>query len=394
MAHAWFAASASSRWLQCGASAVIDTSRLPREYKPAADRGTALHAISETLLRGGHDDLPEGLHPPDGEAVMEYVNYVRSLPGEKWYELSSMFIDQCGGTSDCVAVYEEDGAWYLHTVDAKFGSWMVDPRENTQMIIYALGCLRDLGVLYDFDAIRMTIAQPACGDPRTWELDVAEAVRWGRMIAERVNAVMEGDAEFNPSPEACKWCPGRTLCPAKAAFGKASAKLQFAVDYEDPEPEHYEEGVAIMALLDMDPGDWTWAQKMRVAEMAELWSKTIKATVRQLVLDDPKAVPGFKAVEGQRKQEWDGDDGRKAAKEFLEREGKTEQEIYTDPVFVSPNKAKGLFTGKGSGVKKKKLDEFITRQPGAPTVVPESDSRPAIDKKAIARAQFADDPEE
>lgn len=390
MSHSWFAASASSRWLQCGASAVINTSRLPREYKPAADRGTALHAISEDLLRGGHSDLPSGLSPADGEAVMEYVDYVRSLGGEKWYELSTMFVDQCGGTSDCVAVHDGE---LLHVIDAKFGTWMVDPVENTQMIIYALGCLRHLGVLYDFKRVRMTIAQPACGDPRSWEIGIKDLVHWGRVIADRVTAIMEGDAEFNPHPDTCRWCPGRSICPAKAAFGKVAAKQQFDDSNYGEEPDDQGDALELLEILDGDPDDWTWEQKKRVADMAGAWVKAVEGQIKGMLLQG-EDVPGFKVVEGQRRRDWKGDEGKKSAKKYLEDEGFDESQIYTDPKFVSPSQAEGLFTGKGSGDKKSAMKGWIKKNKGAPTVVPASDSRPPIDKKMLAKQEFDADVEE
>ncbi len=394
-AHSWFAASASSRWLQCGASAVIDASHLPPEHKPAADRGTMLHAISEEILREGHDDLPSGLSPPDGEAVMQYVDFIRGREGVKFYEITSTFVPHCGGTSDTVVV-QPDGET-LEIIDAKFGSWYVDPFENTQLLIYALGVVRELGaVLYDFKRVRVTIAQPACDNYRSWPIDIDELERWGKMISDRVAAIMDGDAEFNPGVETCKWCPGKTICPAYAEFGRASAKQQFDDDYFESadDPEHHDEEVtAVMAILDMDPLDWTWAMKMQVAELASAWAKTIENAVKQMVLDDQDSVPGFKAVEGNRSQFWSD---KKGAKKYLEQEGFDESEMYTDPEpeFLSPSKAKSLYKGKGSGAKKKELDEFIGRAPGSPTVVPESDSRPALSKKAVAKKEFDDDPTE
>ena len=395
-AHAFFSASGASRWLKCGASAVIDTRHLPEEYKPAADRGTRLHAISEAWLR---DDVepPAGLDPPDREAVEAYVDFVRARSGRKFYELTTQFVGDvwggdfilCGGTADTVLIYNQEKL--LEIIDAKFGSWYVDPTDNDQLTIYALGVLRRFAAVFDFEDVDLTIAQPACDNFRTCRVGVDALESRGREIRARVEAIMAGDAEFNPGEETCKWCPGRTICPAFAEYGKAAARAEFDDDVvrggllHDSSKAHEKASV-----LHIDPLDWTWGQKMRVAELAGSWAKMVKDTVKRMVLDDPEAVPGFKSVEGRRSKSWDGDEGKKAAKNYLEAEGFGETDIFTEPVFVSPAAAEKLFRGKGSGTKKKELSEFVKVSAGAPTVVSESDSRPAIKKGDTAREEFSD----
>lgn len=399
--HAFFPASGASRWLRCGASVIIDTRHLSEEYKPAADRGTRLHAVAEEWLRADVETIDDaaGLSPPDFEAVEAYVNFVKARPGKRYYELSTDIIPDvkgvCGGTSDCVVLYP--GGKILEIIDAKFGSWFVDPKDNKQLVIYALGVLRRFAAVYDIDTVALTIAQPACDNFRTWSLSVEELKRIGEGIIHRVSAIMQGDAEFEPDEETCKWCPGRTICPAFAEYGKAAARAEFAEDTEYGKWPSSDEGLVETRweseILDKEALDWTWSEKMVVAERAASWAKMVKDTVKQMVLEDPDAVPGRKVVEGKRSRDWDGDEGKKAARDYFMREGFGETDIYVgEPSFVSPAQGEKLFKGRGSGAKKKELGEFIKSFPGAPTVVPESDSRPALNRKGQARKEFEEPP--
>lgn len=390
MSHAWFAASAASRWMKCGGSTVIDTRHLPREYKPAADRGTALHAVAESCLRGGHDDLPAGLSPPDAEAVMECVRDVRSKPGTKFYEIESQFVPQCGGTSDAVIIHPDGET--LEIYDHKFGSWYVSPADNSQLKIYGLGVLRKFSQLYDFKRVILSIGQPACDNFTSWPISVDDLEAWGANVKARVEAIKDGDAEFSPDEETCKWCPGRNICPARASYGRAAARDQFAD--EPVADELLEDGAALAAIaeecgiLDMDPLDWTWTHKMIVAARAKAWAKDIEDHVRQMVLKDPASVPGFKAVEGRRTRQWKDEEQRAEAERFMDENGIGPLWTTPEPAFVTPGGADALIKGKGSGALKKSLKDFQSHVAGAPTVVPESDSRRPIDRKGEAKDQF------
>lgn len=386
--HSWFAASAASRWMDCGASAVIDSSAVPEEEKPAAARGTLLHQISEEILMKELDSPAFGyLERADAAAVMEYVDFVRGIDGYHFYELHTMFIDDCGGTSDAVIIHKNGTT--LEIVDAKFGRVYVDPKENKQLMLYGLGVAQEFESLYDFDEVILTIAQPACDNFTSWTISMEDLLEWGERFEEKVLAIKDGNADFNPSEEACRWCDGRTICPAYASFGQASAREQFKDVSDDSELEHEDELKAVNQLLDLDPTEWTWAQKAIVADLAISWGKMVNSTIEQMVIKNGDAVSGFKQVRGRRgNRQWDGDAGKKRLVSFLLSEGFEEDTIFADPVIISPATADSLFRGLDSGEKKERIAECTKRAQGRTIVVPVSDNRPAIDPVADARDQF------
>jgi hypothetical protein len=334
-------------------------------------------------------DLPAGLSPPDAEAVKEYVEFVNALVEEHdallYVEQKCVFIPDCGGTSDAVLIYVDDGRFVLHIVDAKFGSWYVSPFKNSQLRIYALAAYERFGVLYDFDLVRMTIAQPACENFTTDEMEIEDLLEFGEYVKTRVEDIKSGDAEFNPEPETtCRWCPGKSICPGLAEYGKVSAREQFGiVDEEDEELE---------GVLQVSPEEWTWADKMEVAKLAMSWAESVVNTVKDMVLSDPSSVPEYKAVEGRRTRKWASDEVKEEVEAYLTKNGVEPGAVYvTKPetkTFVSPSQAEKLFKGRGSGALREGLGNWIDYDVGAPTVVPVGDSRPALDRAAQARREF------
>ena len=132
--HALLAPSSSSRWLRCPAS-VIWTARAPQgESSPFAQEGTWAHALAERYLLAGLNGKPDdevmftdaevaeivkaGLDPDDFvPPVMEYVTYVRSIPGmllpEQELDLDSITGESgARGTSDAVII-DESGEMHI-----------------------------------------------------------------------------------------------------------------------------------------------------------------------------------------------------------------------------------------------------------------------------------------
>lgn len=395
-----FNASAADRWMYCGGSVVVDTSHLPVEDKPHADRGSLLHKVSEVLLRDGDGEPLSRLCEPDQDQVQAYVDFVSDLDGEKTYEACFYWM---GGRAfvDCLIVRDlPTGGHELEIIDAKFGTWYVSPFKNYQLGIYGRVALQELGALYDFERVRLTIAQPACDNFSSWPrreqpgMPVDEFLEWSRAMPDRVDEIKGGDAEFAPDPDnACKFCRAKSICPGLAEYGKAAAREQFAgVDWaDDSDPS---EEIQAVAVLDRDSIEWTWENKMEIAKNAIAWANATMAEVKAMLLDDPDSVPGFKVVEGRKKRDWSSEGGKSDAADFVKEQGFTEDDCWTDPQpeFKSPAQLEKLFKGKGSGDKKEALAKFQVKHPGTPTIVPESDPRPAMDRLAEAKNQFREEP--
>ena len=378
-AHAIFAPSSASRWWTggCSASTVIDVSALRQPPKPAADHGTMLHAVAEKMLRE-NGDAPDALTPPDRRSVQRYVDYVRGRPGRKLYEFKSeIFPGLCGGTADAVIILEDGET--LEVVDYKSGSGFVDPTENPQEIIYAGGVVRKLRLLgYTFKRVMLTIVQPALDHVASWTTSVEDLETWVAGAIEAVERVLDGRVEFNATDENCKFCLAVSICPEYSAKRAAAARDDFRQ----------------FGLTEL-PEEPTWGERLRLVPFLRKWCEAVEAQGKNLALTG-NPPDGFKVVEGRKGNRSWTEEGKRKAVEFLTRLGFGELEIFTEPEFLSPTKAEELLKDKAADKadlteKKAALAEFWAEgKKGAPTLVPESDSREAIDKAEIARRDFAE----
>lgn len=66
----------------------------------------------------------------------------------------SAYVPDGFGTGDCIIIADE----VLTVIDFKYGkNVLVSAKNNSQMMLYALGALDMFGILYDFREIRMVI---------------------------------------------------------------------------------------------------------------------------------------------------------------------------------------------------------------------------------------------
>ena len=126
-------------------------------------------------------------------------------------------------------------------------------------------------------------------------------------------------------------------------------------------------------------------------QLAKAWENTAAAKVL-----NGEEVPGFKAVEGRKGNRFWED--RRGAVDTMTGWGLDEKDIYTDPVLISPAQAekKASASAKGgpkalAGERKGELAEFWSEgAPGPPTIVPEDDQRPGINREELAKRDFAE----
>ena len=143
-AHARLSASRTDRFMQCPGSYRLE-SLMP--YEPAGEAaaiGTAIHELSEIILRGA--EIPIGTDPDHISMAQGYANFINTLVENPRKKLIEVNLDEglkslhpaLGGTADAVLV---DGD-HLHVVDLKTGRVAVDATDNKQLLTYALGAMR------------------------------------------------------------------------------------------------------------------------------------------------------------------------------------------------------------------------------------------------------------
>ena len=393
--HALLAPSASSRWLRCPAS-VIWTSRAPRgESSAFAQEGTWAHALAERYLRAGIDGTPDsevrftdeevtaivaaGLDPDDFRGpVMEYVSYIRSIPGmllvEQELDLEPITGEKgAKGTSDAVVI---DEAGEIHICDLKYGRGeQVEADHNSQLAIYAGAAIAAFGFMADIKIVNLHIVQPRLAHTVVWTapLDVFEPfledIRKGAAKALRLfEAVGEGtpaDCNYHPGPEACRWCCFRGRCGALAGYALTSAGMQLP-DSIKPKLD----GEAIAALLSR-------------IDLIQSWIKELGNTAHDALLAGEK-IPGYKLVEGRAGPRKWSDEGK--AEKML-KGWKVPAEARYVKSLISPTAAEKLVKLKTLTEDQwRDLNSVIIREPGKLTVVPEYDKRPAVSGKPEAEA--------
>lgn len=381
--HAHLSASSSARWLTCTPSAQFGL-EFPDsgETSDFAKEGTAAHALAEIKLKYDTGKITkntvgkyirkfrrENEYWSMGfeEHVDDYVGYVNEVIAE--YDSPEVVLEQRVdfsewvpdgfGTSDVVIMAEP----VLHIVDLKFGKGVpVSAIENTQLMLYALGTFSEFSLAYDFDTIRMTIHQPRLHDVSTYEIPIKDLLEWANnYVKPRAEMAMAGEGEFNPSEKACRFCPAKAVCKARADKNIEEFKEELGDDPRRLKPED------ISSILE------------RAGEVKK-WLGDVEDYALTEARDNGEHFPGFKLVAGRSKRSILNQE--EAAKKLLD-------EGYTD--VYKPKEMQAL-TNLEKAIGKKKfneiLDGYIVKSDGKPALVPESDKRPEISSISSAIADF------
>jgi CRISPR/Cas system-associated exonuclease Cas4 (RecB family) len=228
--HARLSASRTDRFMSCPGSYRLE-SLMP--YEPAGEAaaiGTAIHELSEIILRGG--EVPAGTDPDHLSMAQGYADFVNTLVENPRKKLIEVNLDEglkslhpaLGGTADAVLV---DGD-HLHVVDLKTGRVAVDATDNKQLLTYALGAMRQFKAPSHITCT-MHIFQPRVGHSK-WTVTGQELVEHGERLKAAAELALSGDAPTNPSPDACRYCKAKTICPSMREKVQEVARNDFKPD--------------------------------------------------------------------------------------------------------------------------------------------------------------------
>ena len=228
--HARLSASRTDRFMQCPGSYRLE-SLMP--YEPAGEAaaiGTAIHELSEIILRGGA--IPNGTDPDHLSMAQGYANFVNTLVENPRKKMIEVNLDEglqslhpaLGGTADAILV---DGH-HLHVIDLKTGRVAVDATDNKQLLTYALGAMRQLKAPNTIECT-MHIFQPRVGHSK-WTVSGLRLELHGRRLLEAAELALTSDAPTNPSPDACRYCKAKTICPSMREKVQEVARADFKPD--------------------------------------------------------------------------------------------------------------------------------------------------------------------
>ena len=247
--HARLSASRTDRFMQCPGSYRLE-SLMP--FEPAGEAaaiGTAIHELSEIILRGG--SIPTGTDPDHLSMAQGYANFVNTLVENPRKKMIEVNLDEglqslhpaLGGTADAVLV---DGN-HLHVIDLKTGRVAVDAEDNKQLLTYALGAMRQLKAPNTIECT-MHIFQPRVGHSK-WTVSGNYLELHGRRLLEAAELALTSDAPTSPSPDACRYCKAKTICPSMREKVQEVARNDFLPDTSIT-PEMLDDAALVAAWAD------------------------------------------------------------------------------------------------------------------------------------------------
>ena len=365
--HARLNASSSHRWMMCPPSVKL-SENFANTTSSYAEEGTYLHELCELKLHNYLDDMTADaigatyaalrdneFYSDEAEGVTdEYVAFcietieaVRSSCPDPLIMVEhrldySEYVPEGYGTGDLIIV--ADGV--LEIIDFKGGRGVrVEASHNNQLMLYALGALLEFDPLYDVHSVRMSIVQPRLSNTSTFEMSADDLLRWAQTeVRPKAMLAYEGKGDFCAG-EHCRFCKARYTCRARSDYFMRLA----ARDFKAPDLLTDEE------ITDILP----------VAESLSNWVADLLAYATQQAVDG-KRWPGYKLVAGRSIRKYTSEaEIIKAATEA----GYTD--IYKTSLLGVGDLEKRMGKKKFGEV----LGKFVVKPLGAPTLVPEADSR-------------------
>ena len=277
--HARLSASRTDRFMSCPGSYRLE-SLMP--YEPAGEAaaiGTAIHELSEIILRNG--EIPAGTDPDHVAMAQSYADFVNTLVENPRKKLIEVNLDEglkslhpaLGGTADAVLV---DGD-HLHVIDLKTGRVAVDAENNKQLLTYALGAMRQFKAPTSITCT-MHIFQPRVGHSK-WTVSGNYLNLHSRRLLEAANLALSGDAPTRPSPDACRYCKAKTICPSMREKVQEVARNDFKPDMTVT-PEMLDNAALVSAWVDavqsaakeqLSSGKSIQGWTMRVGRKTKFW---------------------------------------------------------------------------------------------------------------------------
>lgn len=370
--HAILSPSSAKRWINCTPSALLAEAAgsKPSVY---AEEGTLAHEIAEyaltKYLEGKYDPIIDDELPIKDEHLknplfsIDMANYIREycefVIGEG-YEMqkqdgaSKMYLERrvditdfapdSFGSVDVTLVSDKT----IHIIDLKYGAGVrVSADMNEQMLMYALGTLKALGVLKAavsdrITKIKMTIAQVRLDHYDTFEMSKSDLLDWAEKVLKPAGkAAIQGEGK-QVIGSWCGFCPVKAQCRAQ--------RDAILADFEEkPEP---------LLLSDEEIVDL-----IGKIDTYKSWIESVNKYVYDRAIQGHK-WGGYKLVAGR-------------SSRVIKDEAKIRQallnEFLEDEVLNIKLKGIGdLEKLVGKKVFSARFGDAIESRPGAPKLVPES----------------------
>ena len=379
--HALLSASSAHRWLHCTGSPLLEK-EFPDTTSVYAQEGTLAHELCELKLKKYTTVMPKGTYTRAHNKIMKselwqnemegtseaYLEYVKEImlaceiaPAvliEKRVDFSR-YVPEGFGTADCLILAGDT----LHVIDYKHGKGVVvDADHNPQMMLYALGAMSELSLLYRFKFVHMTIVQPRVNNISEFTMTADELVEWGESVVKpRAEAAISGNGTFEAG-DWCRFCRAKQQCKTRyesndSLYPELSAQHDPRLITLEELGEYLKRGRDIAAWLE-DMKEYALSEALAGAD-----------------------VPGWKAVEGRGSRVFTDTD---EAVETLVKNGIDESVLYERRVLTLAQMEKAV----GKKAFGEIVGNLVVKNPGKPTLVENSDKRPRITNQPTAADVF------
>ncbi len=379
--HAYFAPSASPRWLACPGSLALSEG-ISESTSSYAHEGTVCHTVAARCLKENltadafAGQTIEGVFMEENliQGIQMYVDEVRGqtkeigVKGGK-IEFTVNVTEDCWGTLDAMLWNNE----LLLIDDLKMGKGVIVPGDTPQMKVYAIGGMKWLQLEHGLTPakIRTVIIQPRTVDPiRPVDYTRVELIEWyKKVLMPTMEAVHKGAVKCVPGETQCRWCPAAGMCTAQAEFAIKESIQAFSPFATGKNEDAEKPNVS-------DPAENPLLDTLHMANLKgsfkfiEDWIGSINGLLMAMALKGD-SIPGYKLVEGRSNRKWKG--AEQVTVSFLQGHG---IEPYGEkPLKTAPAIEKDIGKKKAKIIK---LEEQIIKPKGAPTLVDSSDKRPVM----------------
>lgn len=380
--HATLSASSAAKWINNPPTLWIEEG-MPNTTSAFAQEGTEAHRLAELTLKHEvgqltdsefsaaikvfkqhaefYDQSMQDFIDSHVSSVME--DYNRFDNAEMMLEQKVSFSDWAPGgfgTSDCVILADDR----LEIWDLKYGKGIrVDADHNFQLMLYALGCYAKYSLIYDFSQIRMTISQPRIDNLSQFDMSLDDLLEWGdKVVKPAADNALNGRGEWDFSkPATWHFFKAEGFCKALAEENLKIRKYKF-MEANTLKPED------ITEILGM---------KDRITH----WLDAVEYYAMTQARDGKMELPGYKLVAGRSNRKLTDQD---AVYKDLRAKGYRKSDLVQEKLIP--------LTKLDKLVKVEDYDAIISpkviKPAGKPTLVPETDKRPAIGSTSSARADF------
>ena len=381
--HARLSASASSKWLNCTNSLLLEE-EFDEKESPYAEEGTLAHALAEIKVK---KYFVEGIGPKtykkevdklkeseywDNEMenyTTDYLDYLKQLSlGFKSNPYVAIekkvsydkYAKEGFGTCDCLMIEGNN----LHICDLKYGKGVpVSAEKNSQLMLYALGAYTEYSFLYRIDNITLHIIQPRLDNYSRYEFSVTDLLAFGEVVKEKSQIALSGNGEFKTGPH-CKFCKAKSKCRARS---EENIKLAGFTKMMPP------------LSTDDEVGDY-----LAMAQDIVNWVKDLEEYALNQCLAG-NTIKGWKVVEG------------RSVRKVVDEIGlinKLKENGFDEALIYKPKQLETI-TNLEKLVGKKPFAElskdFIEKPKGKPTLVRESDKRETITNSKKAKDVFKEE---